>query len=350
MFYRGSVARRLDDWSRKNEGLLRYTDLATHVTRIEEPTFIQYKGYTIYKCGPWTQGPTLLQALGILDGYDLKKLGHNSADYIHIVTEAMKLAFADRDTYYADPLFEHVPMQTLLSEEYAKLRRTVLDKQLAALKQQPGDPYKMKALLGRVPRDYKSGKPMKDDDTTTCVVADKFGNVIAATPSGWGGVMAGDTGIQLGSRLISLNVWSGHPNVVVPGKRPRITLTPTLVLKDGKPIYASAVAGGDMQDQAALQILLNAIVFGWDARRAVSTSRFSTRHMWNSFGQIAPRLASLSVPRRIDDAIFQELFARGHVIRRGGSVGAPVLLYVDPKTGHKHAAGDPRTRRSAAAY
>ena len=191
---------------------------------------------------------------------------------------------------------------------------------------------------------------MKHNDTTTCIVADKWGNVVSTTPSGWGGVMAGDTGIQLGSRLISLNVWGNHPNTVEPGKRPRITLTPTLVCKNGKPVLAISVAGGDMQDQAALQILINTYVFGLDPVKAVTTPRFNTKHMWNSFGQMAPDLGSLFLPRDYGEDVAEKLRALGHRVRGSRTAGAPSLLSIDQKTGKKHAAGDPRGRRSAAAY
>ena len=204
------------------------------------------------KCPEWTQGPFLHQTLRLLEKRDLKSLGHHSPDYIHTVTEAMKLAFADRDAFYADPNFVNVPIKTLLSDEYTRIRGELIDMQVASQEQQPGDPYNMKPLLGSAPKDHKqfSGH---SDDTSNCLVADKWGNVVAATPSGWGGVPAGDTGLQLGSRMIGLTTWEGHPSVLVPGKRPRITLTPTLVMRDGKPVFAISVAGGDQQDQASIQ-------------------------------------------------------------------------------------------------
>ena len=193
----------------------------------------------------------------------------------------MKLAFADRDAFYADPNFVDVPMKTLLSDEYTRIRGELIDMQVASQKQQPGDPYNMKPLLGSAPKDHKqfSGH---SDDTSNCLVADKWGNVVAATPSGWGGVPAGDTGLQLGSRMIGLTTWEGHPSVLVPGKRPRITLTPTLVMRDGKPVFAISVAGGDQQDQASIQIALNRIVFGFDAKQSVQTPRFSTCLLYTS--------------------------------------------------------------------
>ena len=233
-FYRGPIAHEIDMWSRQRGGLLRFTDLATHVTRVEEPVVVEYRGYTIVKCGPWTQGPFLLQTLRLLEKFDLKAMGHNRPDYVHTLVEAMKLGLADRDTYYADPLFVDVPLPALLSPEYADLRRPLIDMEKASREQRPGDPRGNRALLGKIPENYRlPNGPIQD--TTTCLVADRDGNVVAATPSGWDGVLAGHTGVVLGSRLRSFNTWRGHPNCIEPGKRPRITLTPTLVLRQGRP-------------------------------------------------------------------------------------------------------------------
>jgi gamma-glutamyltranspeptidase/glutathione hydrolase len=273
-FYRGPIAREIDAWSRANGGLIRYSDLATHVTRIEEPASATYRGHTVYKCGVWNQGPYLLQTLQLLEGFDVKSLGHNRPDAIHLTVEAMKLALADRDVYYADPLFEDVPLRELLSPKYVAMRRPLIDMKQASLVQRPGDPRGGKALLDAA--DARRGLGGPANDTTTCVVADGQGNVVAATPSGFSGPVIGDTGIWLGSRLQSFNIWEGHPNCIQPGKRPRITLTPTLVLKDDKPVIAVSVAGGDLQDQVTLQVLLNVIDFGLKPADAV-TARGSTR-------------------------------------------------------------------------
>ena len=282
-FYRGPIAREIDAWSRENGGLLRYHDFAQHQTRVEDSLAIQFNGYTVHKCNVWTQGPFLLQTLRLLETTDFEALEHGSADYIHRVTEAMKLAFADRDAYYGDPTFVDVPIDKLLSSQYTNMRRSLLNMEAASQVQQAGDPINMRPLLGVEPQDYKitSGH---SDDTSNCLVADKYGNVVAATPSGWGGVIAGDTGVELGSRMIGLTAWEGHPSVCEPGKRPRITLTPTLIMKDGKPVVAISVAGGDMQDQASLQILLNRLVYDFDPLKAVTDPRFNTKHHINWFG------------------------------------------------------------------
>jgi gamma-glutamyltranspeptidase/glutathione hydrolase len=207
----------------------------------------------------------------------------------------------------------------------------------------------MKALLGEA--ETRKGLGGRPNDTTTCVVADKDGNMVAATPSGWSGVLAGDTGIWLGSRLQSFNLWKGHPNRLAPGKRPRITLTPTLVLREGKPILAVSVAGGDAQDQVALQLLLNRLDFGLPADRAVTAPRFQTHHYTGSFGQTPPDLGSLFVQAEAGGPVLDELRRRGHDLAVARPpVWWPVILARDPASGRLHAAGDPKAGRHAAAW
>ncbi len=348
-FYRGPIAREIDAWSRANGGLIRFSDLATHVTRVEDPVCVDYRGYTVCKCGPWTQGPYLLETLRLLQGFDLKSLGHNRADAIHLTVEAMKLGLADRDVFYADPLFAEVPLAELLSAEYAQLRRPLIDLKKASLEQRPGDPRAGKALLDREHARRGLGGPVSD--TSTCLVADAQGNVVAATPSGWSGVLAGDTGVWLGSRLQSFNIWQGHPNCIEPGKRPRITLTPTLVLKDGKPVIAVSVAGGDLQDQVTLQLLLNRIEFGLPAKEIVTTPRFSTSHHVGSFRQTAPELGSLRINAEVGEEVLAELRRRGHRIGLAkGAIGAPSVVILDLESKVIHGAGDPKAGRHAAGY
>jgi len=348
-FYRGPIAREIDAWSRANGGLLRFSDLATHVTRIEDAVSAEYRGYTVCKCGPWTQGPYLLETLRLLQGFDVKSMGHNKADSIHLAVESMKLGLADRDVYYADPLFVDVPLAGLLSPDYAKMRRPLIDLKKASLEQRPGDPLAGKALLDI--QDARRGLGGPANDTTTCLVADFQGNVVAATPSGWSGALAGDTGVWLGSRLQSFNTWEGHPNCIEPGKRPRITLSPTLVLKAGKPVIAVSVAGGDLQDQTTLQLLLDLIDFGLTPKQTVSSPRFSTNHMVGSFRQPKPELGSLRINSEVGEAVIAELKERGHrVTLQKGAIGAATVLTLDPESKMLHAAGDPKALRHAAGY
>jgi gamma-glutamyltranspeptidase/glutathione hydrolase len=347
-FYRGPLARELARFCEENGGLIRYEDLATHLTRVEEPLSVDYRGHTVYKCGPWTQGPYLLETLRLLEGFDLAALGHNRPETIHLTLEAMKLALADRDVFYADPLFVDVPMETLLSRAYADLRRPLVDRNHASLEQRPGDPFHGHALLAESEKRRGLAGPVHD--TTTCVTADKWGNVVVATPSGWSGVQAGETGIWLGTRLQSFNTWEGHPNCIAPGKRPRITLTPTLVLKENKPVLAVSVAGGDGQDQAALQAVLNQIDFGLSADASMKAVRFGTKHHLGSFRQAPPELGSLLIHDNADDSTVTALERLAHKVTRSkGPLWSPSVIRIDG-SGNFEAAGDERAGRHAAAY
>jgi gamma-glutamyltranspeptidase/glutathione hydrolase len=347
-FYRGPIARELDQWCHDNGGLIRFHDLATHVTRVEEPVTADYRGYTVYKCGVWTQGPYLLQTLQLLEGSDLRSMRHNTADSIHVTVEAMKLALADRDVYYADPLFSHVPLDLLLSQRYVELRRPLIDPRHASLDVRPGDPLLMKPLLKTA--QARAGAASPSNDTTTCLVADGSGNVVAATPSGWSGVVAGKTGVWLGSRLQSFNTWKDSPNVIEPGKRPRITLTPSLVFKDGKPVLAVSVAGGDEQDQTSLQLILNHIDFGLKPSDSVTAPRYGTSHHLGSFRQTPPVLGDLHISPDVGNSTIAQLESRGHKVMTKPPSSAPCVIVLDPHTGALDAAGDPKTRRHAAAF
>jgi gamma-glutamyltranspeptidase/glutathione hydrolase len=332
-FYRGDIADALEAWYIEKGGFLRKADLAAHKTPVVDPLQTTYRGYTVYKAGPLTQGPYLSQTLRLLEGFDLKKMGFNSADYIHTVIEAEKLALADRDEYYGDPNFAKVPMQQLLSDQYTEMRRKLIDPKKASLELRPGDPYNMKPTKPpTITGPWHGG-------TTVMCVTDKFGNVIAATPSGLSSTagVAGRTGIIHGSRLSSLNTFAETPNVIEAGKRPRITLSPTLLFRnnynDNQPVMAISVAGGDQQDQAAIQIILNYVDFGMSPEEAFKAPRFSTTHFISSFGQDKASLGSLSVPNTLPEAVQADLRARGHVVtvsREG--VGGVALIGIDPKT------------------
>jgi gamma-glutamyltranspeptidase / glutathione hydrolase len=313
---------------------------------------VNYRGYTVYKCDTWTQGPVLCQALRLLEGQDLKGMGFLSGDYTHVVIEALKLAFADRDEYYGDPRFVKVPMAALLSEEYTHIRQPLIDMRRASHAIRPGDPFHMKPVKSPGASSPEVG------GTTTCVVADRWGNVIAATPSAnvlKGKHEGGRAGVTFGNRLRSFNTTPGHPNCIQAGKRPRITLTPTLVLKDGKPILAISVAGGDLQDQTALNLLLDFVEFGMLPEQAVQQPRFATSHHQDSFDPNPNRpetfgeAGSLIINDTVSESVRTDLEKRGHRLNVvGGPVGTPVMLYIDPKTGELQAAGDPRAMRHAA--
>ena len=353
-FYLGDIADELERWYIAEGSFLRKRDLAAHVTLVEDPVHVEYRGYTVYKCGPWTQGPVLCQSLRLLEGFDLKGMGSLSSDYIHVVTEALKLAFADRDEYYGDPSFVDVPMKALLSDEYNRLRRPLISFGEASIERRPGAP---RELLAVKPKETApSGAKIPVQDTTTCVVADRWGNVVAATPScNLLSNRPGPLGITQGNRLRSLNTSVGHPNRLEPGKRPRITLTPTLVTRQGRAIAAISVAGGDLQDQTTLNVLLNHVEFGMRPAEAVRALRFSTSHQQNSFDPNPDREAafvgpaSLRLTRGLDAAVEENLSGRGHKVSwTNGPIAHPVMIYVDGD-GTIYAAGDPKAKRHAAA-
>ena len=335
-FYRGDIADALEAWYIEKGGFLRKADLVAHKTPVVDPLTSTYRGYTVYKTGPLTQGPFLLQTLRLLEGFDLKKMGFNSAHYIHTVIEAEKLALADRDEYYGDPNFVKVPMQQLLSDQYTEMRRKLIDPKKASLDLRPGDPYNTKPTKPpTITGPWHGG-------TTVMCVTDKFGNVIAATPSGLSSTagVAGRTGIIHGSRLSSLNTFKGTPNVIQPGKRPRITLSPTLLFHDNQPVMAISVAGGDQQDQAAIQVILNYVDFDMSPEEAFEAPRFSTEHFISSFGQERAKLGSLSVPNSLSEAVLGDLGARGHMVTASRSgVGGVALIGIDPNTKQATAVG-----------
>ena len=346
------IADALEGFYIEKGGFLRKADLAAHVTRVEDPVTVEYRGYTVCKCGTWTQGPYLCQALRLLEGFDLKAMGNASADYVHVVTEALKLAMADRDAYYGDPEFVDVPLSELLSDAYTELRRPLIDIEKASHEARPGDVDNMQPL--KADGVFRPGV----GGTTTCTVADRWGNVVSATPSAnvyHAGGMVGPTGVSYGNRLRSLNTTPGHPNCIQPGKRPRITLTPTLVLKDGAPILAISVAGGDLQDQATMNLLLNFVVFGMLPEAAVTAPRFATAHHEDSFDPNPNRAetfkgaGSLTVNDSVNESVRAELGSRGHHLRvQRGAIAAPSMLYIDKENGMFYAAGDPAAGRHAA--
>ncbi len=358
-FYRGPIARRIGDYMQANGGLIEAGDFAKFAATVGEPVETDYRGYQVYKAGFWTQGPALIETLNMLEGFDLKKMGHNSVAYIHTLAEALKLGMADRDRYYGDPKFVKIPMAELLSKNYAALRRPLIDESRASLAQQPGDPLNMKAILAsavqRVGRVSELPDIERANDTTCVNVVDKDGNLFSATPSGaWlPAVVAGDTGVLMGQRLQSSLTDPNSPNVVAPGKRPRITLTPTLVLKGGEPFMVLSTPGGDNQDQALLQVLLNVIEFGMNPQEAVEAPRFDTQHYVSSFDDHEFLPGSLNVESRVSLKTIQELSQKGHKVKvqaEWGTLSAPTVITYDPKTGVAAAGADPRRSRYAVAW
>ena len=360
-FYRGPIAKEIGAFSQANGGLLTADDLAAYSAKVEEPVKTSYRGYEIYKAGFWTQGPFMLQVLNMLESYDLKAMGRNSPNYIHTLTEAMKLGFADRDAHYGDPDFARIPDRQLLSKEYATTRRTLIDPNRASLEQRPGDPVSMRPLLSSPsasmrPEGYAHHVPPDREPlgTTTANAADAEGNVFSATPSGaWlPPVVAGNTGIPLSQRLQQALLVPGHPNELKPHKRPRITLTPGIVMKDGRPLMAWSTAGGDSQDQGLLQVLLNVVEFDMNIQAAVEAPRFYTRHLVNTFYSKAFNPGVIEVENRISGDVRTELARRGHKVetKEGWAIStSPTVVRLLPN-GVLEAAADVRQYRYALAW
>jgi gamma-glutamyltranspeptidase / glutathione hydrolase len=353
-FYRGEIAHKIDEFMKANGGLLRYEDMAAFKLQPEEPVSTTFHGYTVYKPGFWSQGPTMIETLNILEGYDLASMKMNSADYIHTLVEAMKLAYADRDTYYGDPKFVKIP-EKLLTKEYAAERRKQIGHD-ASLEFRPGDveanPPKH-PFYSQIERHNVDPAALAKD--TTCVDAiDKDGVAISITPSGaWlPSVIAGDTGIPLTERAQSFLLVKGHPNELAGGKRPRVTLSPTLAVGPDRQILTLSTPGGDVQEQSLLQVFLYATLWGMNAEQAIEQPRFQTEHLVESFDNHAMSPGSLLLDERTPQVSVQELQRRKHLVdirSRYNSGSAPVLVRFLP-TGLIEAGADPFYYRSSQAW
>ena len=354
-FYRGEIAHKIDEFSKKSGGFLRYEDMAAFQLEPEEAVSTTFQGYTVYKPGFWSQGPAMIEALNILEGAGLRAMGLNSANYIHTLVEALKLAYADRDTYYGDPKFSKVPAERLLSKEYGAERWKQIGPE-ASLDFRPGDveanPPKHPFYANLKRREIDDALLAKD---TTCIDAiDKDGAAISITPSGaWmPSLIAGDTGIALTQRAQSFLLVPGHPNELAPGKRPRVTLSPTIVTSPDKTVIALSTPGGDNQDQALIQVLLDDIMFGANAERAVELPRFQSEHLVSSFDNHAMNPGSLLLDERLPAPVVQELVARKHKVDikpPNQSGAAPVLIHLHP-TGLIEAGADPFYFRACQAW
>ncbi|MBI1895107.1 MAG: gamma-glutamyltransferase family protein [Acidobacteria bacterium] len=340
-FYKGEIARKIADFSQANGGLISYEDLAKFRAEIDQPRSTTFHGFDVHKTSFWAQGPVMLQALNILEGFDLRAMGHNSPEYLHTLVEAVKLAFADRDRYYGDPKFSKIPEEILLSKDYAAERRKLIDAAHASMEHRPGD------FAPALPISTSNAHIIVQD--TTCVeVVDRAGNVFSATPSGaWlPSVIAGDSGIPLSTRLQSFVLMEGHPNQLQPGKRPRVTLSPTIVTRNGEPYIAMATPGGDNQDQAMLQVLLNILVFGMTPQEAVEAPRFQSEHFYSSFANHGFSPGRLNLEDRIPKETADKLAAMGHGVNVTGgwaNASAPVVILL--RDGVLHGGADPRRAR-----
>jgi gamma-glutamyltranspeptidase/glutathione hydrolase len=355
-FYKGDIAKELVRGTQEQGGLITMEDLANWKWHLEEPVMTTYKGIEVYKLDRWVQGPAMLQALNILENADLKSMGYNSARYVHTIYQAMSLAFADRDFYYGDSyLPPDEPMKGLLSKEYAKKRFAEIRWDRNDPDVRPGDPYPFQggsnpyaSLLEKWRTDGGPKPTGKGDEaahmesfiagTTSVESADAEGWVVSVTPSGgWvPAVVAGKTGIGLSQRMQSFVLTEAENpfNVLVPGKRPRATLTPSLALKDGKPFLSFAVQGGDTQDQNLLQFFLNVVEFGMNVQEATEAPNVNSYQMRDSFGNHVSIPGKITLAESMPDWVRQELVRMGYTLEFRRLTSGPInAIYFDREHG-----------------
>lgn len=369
-FYKGDIAREFVRGCREQGGLITMEDLAKWKPIEEEPLHVNYKGIEVYKLQQWTQGPVMLQSLNILENFDLKGMGYNSAKYIHTLYQTMNLSFADRDFYYGDPYFsKNQPMKGLLSKEYAKQRASLIQFEKNDVHIGPGDPYPFEGKtnpflnllrqrgyeLDTSKRNFAPAHDMRNSSslvdyqeslwlgTTSVEAADKDGWVVSITPSGgWvPACIAGNTGVGMSQRMQSFVLDSSlNPfNVVAPGKRPRVTLTPTLALKNGKPFLSFAVQGGDTQDQNLLQFFLNIVEFGMTVQQAAEAANINTNQLWLSLGGTKtsdrmPKPGQILLQDQTPEPVRNQLKKMGYILSFDDRTSGPInAIYFDWKHG-----------------
>ncbi len=365
LFYKGDIARLIVKFQREvrskdsngflSAGLFTEEDLASYQGKVEEPAHVNYRGIEVYKPGFWSQGPVLLEMLNLLEGYDLPALKHNSPDYVHLVTEAAKLAYADREHYYADPDFVRVPGRGLLSKDYARERRKLIDMRGASMDLRPGDPYPFEGT--QVTRAFPIPERIElrpgEKGTTGTRAADREGNLFSATPSGgWfrtSPILEG-LGFVLSTRGQIFWLDPAKANSLQPGKRPRTTLTPSLALRNGQPYMVFGTPGGDEQDQVNLQFFLNVVEFGLDLQEAIDAPNFQIAHFPSSF---FPRKASpgeIGFEGRFLKPTLEELARRGHIVKVEGdwSGGDETAILYDAARRVMFGAASPRREKSYA--
>ncbi len=374
-FYKGDIAREMVSFLEAQQAPFALDDFSEFFAKVEAPASTTYRGYEVYKHAFGSQGPALLETLNILERFDLKAMKHNSADYIHTIVEALKLAYADRDTYYGDQAFVRTPGEGLLSKDYARERASTIDPKHASKGFVAGNPlpYDSKVKdwpywVANVADGTRPGPPEPDaepmrgtvKDTTHIAIIDKAGNIFDSTPSGgWigGAVILGKTGIAMSVRGEQFWLDTTRAAQLRPRSRPRYTLTPSIVLKDGQPFMAIGTPGGDNQDQTIAQAFLNIVEFWSDwypnLHEAFEWPRVQTLHFYGSFWPHTAGFNKLNLESTIPDAIFKELQDRGHdasKIRPFGIASCATAVLIDPATGNRIAGADPRRDCYAMAY
>lgn len=347
-FYRGDIAQTIAKYHRENGGLLSENDLAEYRSEIEKPLSYNFKGTDVMSCGPWCQGPVLLQMLSMLDCVDLKSLGHNSKAYVHLLAEVMNLCFADRERYYGDPRFVDVPMETLLSRAYAQERLKAIREDRAFGEMPPAG-----AVAGHVAGDAGKpsvavGEPGLPGDTSYVCVVDSKGNAFSATPSdvSWESPVIPGLGLCPSSRGSQSWAEPGHASVAAPGKRPRLTPNPAMAMRKGEFLMPFGSPGGDLQPQGMLQVLLNHVVFGMDIQQSVEAPRFITRNFPDSFEPHAYYPGRVDIEQGIGRQTGEALAAMGHQVNwlpdLSLKTAGVCAISADLQGGKLYGAADPR--------
>jgi gamma-glutamyltranspeptidase / glutathione hydrolase len=345
-FYRGDIASEIAKYSKERDGLLAREDLAGFETRLEQPVSLRFGDFELFKCGFWTQGPAELQTIALLARHDLKSMSPTSADYCHLLIEAMKLAFADREQYYGDTM---VPSEILLSDEYTDSRNDLIDMRRSNRELRPGDARRNAALLPQdeilTPKDWGGGTVHVD-------VIDAKGNMASFTPSG-GWIKSAEVmpalGFPLSVRMMTFYLGPAHhPNVVAPGKRPRTTLTPSLAFQGGKPWMTFGTMGGDNQGQWLLQFFLHRAAFGMSLQEAIEAPRLSTEHFPGFFAPHQGVPNRIRIEARFGAKTIDELRRRGHDVdvAPDWTEGFVSAAQIDEASGMLEAGCDPRGAKS----
>jgi len=348
-FYKGDIAQTIVRYHQEHGGLLAAEDLAEFEVGIEPPVSTTYHGMEVYTCGFWCQGPVLLQALNLLAGYNLHEIGHNTSAYVHTVAEALKLAFADRHFHYGDPRMVDVPAERLLSMSYAEERRRLIREETAWPEMPPPGEIAASVAAARIPTPSTgAGAELPDPDTSYVCTVDQQGNVFSVSPSdtSYDTEVIPGTGLCPSSRGSQSWADSSHPSSIAPGKRPRLTPNPVLVLREGKPYLALGTPGGDVQPQAMLQVLHNIAIFGMDPQNAVEAPRFVSRSHPDSFEPHNYYPGELNLEARIPREVGEALAAKGHVVQwwpaSTSRTGGVCAVRFDQQEGTFHAGADHR--------